>query len=128
MKLINAEATSTAATYKAFDLFRDLRSGVWSELNTHANIDLHRRNLQKLYIENLANLLKAPASSPATGMQAMSPRPIDPTLCDISRVARAELVSLKSAVSKAIPSAKGMSKYHLQDVLVRINNTLKEDS
>lgn len=127
MKLINAEGTSSTPTYKTQDLFKDLRTGIWSELNTHSTIDLYRRNLQKLYVENLAALMKSPAAAP-TGMPQAGPRQIDPTLYDISSIARAELVSLKSAITKAIPASSGMSKYHLQDILVRINGYLKKEA
>lgn len=129
MKLINAEGTSKTATYNTSNLFTDLRKGIWSELNTHAPIDLYRRNLQKLYVENLSNLLKAPAVTAAQpGMQQNGQRQIDPTMYDISSVARAEMTSLKSAITKAIPMATGLSKYHLQDLLVRLNSSLKKES
>jgi hypothetical protein len=35
----------------------DLRNGIFSELKTNAPIDIYRRNMQKLYVSKLCDLL-----------------------------------------------------------------------
>ena len=121
-KLIAAEATGGPNTYTAFNLMADLKKGIWSELSTHKNIDVYRRNLQKAYIDNIAALTKAPSQN--QGMQGFAFQRIDPTTSDISSIARAHLVNLRNDIRAAIPSSTGMSRYHLQDLVVRIGAVL----
>ncbi len=122
-KLINAEAVGTGAkVYTVSDLFSDLKKGIWQELDTHQSINVYRRNLQKAYISNLSKLLQAPSSE-----QQQSPsflRASDPTISDVSSIARAHLMQLKNEIHKAIPSFSGMGQYHLQDLEVRIGTIL----
>ncbi|PWG80124.1 zinc-dependent metalloprotease [Pararcticibacter amylolyticus] len=120
-RLINAEALTGKDAYTVFNLFADLKSGIWSELGKHSSIDVYRRNLQKAYVENLSKLLEAPAPQSMGGMVF---RPADPTASDVSSIARAHLINLRSDIKKAIPSFSGMSKYHLQDIDARIGTIL----
>lgn len=123
-KLINAEALDGAKAYTVSNLFSDLKTGVWSELYTHKNIDVYRRNLQKAYVDNMIRLITAPAAAAAPpGM-----RMVDPTSNDVSSISRAHLINLAKDIRSAIPAATGMSKYHLQDLAVRINNALNPKS
>ena len=126
-KLINAEVMSGAKAYTADHLFADLKSGIWSELYSHKPIDVYRRNLQKAYVDNLSKLTAAPsATNSAGGFPGM--RTIDPTSSDVSSIARANLAALAKDIRTAIPTATGLSKYHLQDLLVRVNNVLNPKS
>lgn len=125
-KLINAEVMSGAKAYTAEHMFADLKNGIWSELYSHKNIDVHRRNLQKAYIDYLSKLMVAPASAAPGGFPGM--RSSDPTSSDVSSISRAQMAGLAKDVRLAIPAATGLSKYHLQDLLVRINNALNPKS
>lgn len=124
-KLINAEVLNGNKAYTAQNLFADLKTGIWSELYSHKDIDVYKRNLQKAYVDNLTKLIVAPQA-----VQVPFPgfRVSDPTSSDVSSIGRAELATLGKAVRAAIPAAKGLSKYHLQDVLVRINKALDPKS
>lgn len=115
-KLLKAEALDGTRAYTVNTMFNDLRKGVWSELSSHKKIDIYRRNLQKLYVANLTGLLNPPAAPAVTA---------DPTLSDVSSVARAELSAVRAEVRKALPSFSGMDKAHLQDVNARITNALE---
>jgi hypothetical protein len=126
-KLINDEALNGAKAYTAANLFSDLKVGIWSELTTHKNIDVYRRNLQKAYVDNMTKLIAAPAPSTA-GSTFPGMRMSDPTSSDVSSISRAHLTLLAKNIRSAIPSATGMSKYHLQDLLVRINSALNPKS
>ncbi|MNY52235.1 hypothetical protein D3C86_1878840 [compost metagenome] len=55
-------------------------------------------------------------------------RSADPTSTDVSSIGRAHMAGLAKDIRLAIPAATGMSKYHLQDLLVRINNALNPKS
>lgn len=126
-KMISAEALEPKTAYPATIYLNDLKRCVWTELSSHAAIDLYRRNLQKIYIDNMSRLLKAPAASLqlAAGAGRIS---LDPTDSDVSSIARAHLLNLKSEIQRAIPVAKGMSKYHLQDIVIRIQTALEPES
>lgn len=124
-KLINAEALDGAKAYTVTNLFSDLKTGIWSELYTHKTIDVYRRNLQKAYVDNMIRLISAPAAA-APSMPGM--RMTDPTSNDVSSISRAHLINLAKDIRSAIPAATGMSKYHLQDLSVRINTALNPKS
>ncbi len=114
-KLTTAEAVSGTKAYKVSDLFGDLRKGVWGELASHKSMDVYRRNLQKTYVESLAQMTKAPSGNE---------RQMDPTAIDVSSAARAELISLRSRIKTAIPAFSGLNKAHLQDLDARIGRIL----
>lgn len=126
-KLINAEALNGSQSYSITQLFNDLKTGIWSELYSHKTIDVYRRNLQKAYVENMTRLIVSPsASSTPPGFQGM--RMANPMDSDVSSASRAHLATLARDIRMAIPSATGMSKYHLQDLLVRVTNALNPKS
>ena len=132
-RLIESSALNTNA-YSLDDLFTDLRKGIWSELSTHKAIDNYRRNLQKAHAEKLIALLNPSGTPPAAGgfnfsspfFPASPASPVaDPKKSDVISLSRAHLVALKSEISAALPgTADKLSRYHLQDVLVRINQGL----
>lgn len=108
-------------TYAMDKMMDDVKKGIWSELASRKVIDGYRRNLQKVYVEALINLLNpippSPGGNPAFNVNTKN--------TDIISVARAELVALKKQVDAAIPSTGDkMSKYHLQDVSFRIQKAL----
>ena len=112
-------------TYTIDDMMNDVKKGVWSELSTKKAIDGYRRSLQKAYVEALINLLN-------TTPQA-SPNPFLPSVktktTDVTSVARAQLIALKTQINAAIPGTSDkMSKYHLQDVSERIRKALDPKS
>jgi hypothetical protein len=47
----------SADSYQPWHLLDDVKKGVWSELSTKKTIDSYRRNLQKIYVEALINIL-----------------------------------------------------------------------
>lgn len=121
-RLISAEALGGGKSYTVFNLFTDLKGGVWSELSSRAQIDVFKRNLQKAYVDNLSKLLQAPGPV-AAGVFTFYRSP-DPTASDVSSAARAHLAELRRDIRKAIPAFKGMSRYHLQDLDARIGAIL----
>ena len=132
-RLIESNAL-TANAYSLDDMFTDLRKGIWSELASGKTIDNFRRNLQKVHVEKMIALLNPPANATAgAGVGFSSPffpaspaSPVaDPKKSDVISLTRAHLVALRAEVGAAIPrTSDKLSKYHLQDVLVRINQAL----
>ena len=53
-----------ASAYSVDDLITDAKKGVWSELAAGSPIDINRRNLQKVFIEALDNLVTPPPAQP----------------------------------------------------------------
>ncbi len=119
-KMIQAETSIGNNAYRMVDLFSDLKKGIWTELSTRKPIDIYRRNLQKSYINILSSMLNPPAVS-AGGITVSGA--MDKS--DISSVIRAHLTALRAEINAAVAGTSDpMSKYHLQDVLKRIDNAL----
>ena len=127
-KLIDAEAKEGSNAYAITDLLSDLKKGIWSEIPGKAKIDVYRRNLQKSYINILDGLINPPKSGGSSDIIVImlggsSLSSVDKS--DIKSVARAHLSSLRNEVKAAAAgAADAMSRYHLQDIVVRIDKAL----
>ena len=118
-RVIENEAMNGDDAYPMLDLFADVRNGIWSELSRGRTIDTYRRNLQRAHIERLETMLTGELTPSRFGGS------FDASQSDIRSVARAELKTLQSRVRAAIPrTSDRMSKIHLEDALVRINDLL----
>ena len=107
-RMINSEVTQTAF-YSASEMVRDVRKGVFSEVNSVKNVDVFRRNLQKSFITRVGGLLnnKKIVNS------------------DIHAISRGELETLKYQINTASKRAiNRITKYHYKDCLANINNIL----
>jgi hypothetical protein len=125
-RLIENETMNGSEAYTLLEMMRDLRSGVWSELRSGDEIDTYRRNLQKAHIDRLAYLMTAEnqKKKPEFGGYQKS-TVVNTSQSDIRSVARAELNTLKREIKSAIGrTSDRMSKYHLQDAVVRIDMIL----
>jgi hypothetical protein len=123
------ETGVSSKNYTLDDLFTDLESGIWSEVKAGKAIDLYRRNLQKVYIEKLIDLLKPGKANvlsvPVGVTYGYSTRVVELEKTDLPSVARAHLESLKASMQGAIAkSGDKITKYHLQDVSQRIKMAL----
>ncbi len=123
-RVIENEAMNGADAYSITELFSDVRNGIWSELPRGQTIDTYRRNLQRAHIERLELMMTGELEVPAAFRRFAGPG-IDASQSDIRPVVRAELKTLQSRVRAAIPrTSDRMSKIHLEDALVRINDIL----
>lgn len=121
--LLQAENSLGANAYRVTDMFSDLNAGLWADLSGRRAIDMYKRNLQKHYISALEGLLVAPPA-PASSFSFGAPR-IDPTTSDVSSIARGQLVQLQQRINAAVAGTSDtLTKYHLQDLSVRIANAL----
>ncbi|WP_162055782.1 zinc-dependent metalloprotease [Pontibacter pamirensis] len=107
--------------YNALDMVRQLQRGIWSEVYSGAKIDIYRRNLQKAYLDRMNYLLN---EEPARSNRNYG-TPVEISQSDIRSIARGELVKLqrqlRSAQSRYI---NDLSRYHIDDAIVRIENIL----
>lgn len=124
-KLIDAEAVMGSKTYQVTELLRDLKNGIWSELAARKTIDVYRRSLQKSYVNMLGNLLTPSPAPSASGISIVISSSVNIDRSDIRSVVRAHLASLRSEIISATGSTTDpMSRYHLQDLAVRIDRIL----
>jgi uncharacterized protein DUF4953/uncharacterized protein DUF5117/uncharacterized protein DUF5118 len=113
--------------YATDDLFDDLRKGVWSEVYAKKPIDIYRRNLQKAFIENLGNMINGQQFNFTIGggrrvASMYGITGVNVKVSDLISVAKGTLRTLKTDITAALPLIQDrMTKYHLQDVLDRIN-------
>lgn len=126
-KLIRAQEDNAAA-YSANEMLMDLKKGIFSELPTKKPIDVYRRNLQKIYAERLISNLESPNPAAAAAVSGRGgfggPSNYSKT-SDASSVARMHLKSLAAEMKAAAPLyIDMMSKAHLEDLTVRINQAL----
>lgn len=124
-RLVNSHNRFNQANcYTPEQLLEDLKKGLWSELGSRKTIDGYRRNLQKLYVEDLLVLISPPAAPAAINGQ----RPVNLFMTDIPSAARAHLVSLKNEINQAISGMTDkVSQHHLQDLSERIKNGLDKN-
>ncbi len=116
-------STADAKAYTLDELFTDVQRHVWTELSTHKPIDVFRRNLQKVYIDKMSSL--ASTSKAGITVSFGGPSGLSATDTDVASLTRGHLVELRSQIKAALPMATDkMTRYHLQDVLTRIDQVL----
>jgi len=126
-RIIENETLNGNKAYTLRNMTRDLRNGIWSELNSGRKIDTYRRNLQKAHIDRLAYLMTAgnQKKQPNFGGYQKS-TVVNTSQSDIRSIARAELNTLQRNARSAVGrTADPMSRYHLQDIIERIDMILE---
>jgi hypothetical protein len=109
--LANQRQFGTKA-YPVEDYILAVHRGIWTELRTGAVIDPYRRNLQKSYIGSLQNILLSTKA--------------DNTETDAFSLVRVDILQLQEEIGAALPKVSDrMTRYHLQDIQVRIRKTLE---
>jgi hypothetical protein len=125
-KLLENEAAAGNAAYQVNELLTDLKKGIWSELPGRRTIDIYRRNLQKSYVLALTNLLNAGTTATVSGTN-ITTTSMDKT--DIKSIVRAHLTTLRGESNAAAnASTDAMTRYHLQDIVKRIDNALNPNN
>ncbi|MDL2145319.1 zinc-dependent metalloprotease [Flavobacterium tructae] len=104
-------------TYKALDLLRDTRKGIWKEAATPGNVTIYRRNLQRGYIDRMGVLMteEIKPSDRSTVYYNVGQS-------DVRALVRGELNALRSTLlaAKARP-VNAETKYHYEDCIKRID-------
>ncbi|NOK86070.1 MAG: DUF5117 domain-containing protein [Chloroflexi bacterium AL-W] len=130
-RLIEAEAMNGSATYTIIDLYNDLRTGIWAELGTTESIDTYRRALQRAHLTQLHVLMsqkQADKDESEDSPSGAGTSKMIMGLSDIRAVSRAEIKILEDKIEGALKKAPdSMTRYHLEDLLSRIEVILDED-
>ena len=126
-RIIENNTVNDNESYSLIEMLNDLQSGIWSELRTSSAITVYRRNLQKAYIERMDYLINKKQSE-ITGIEkyTLKRTKVNINQSDIISVCRGKLEELKSQIKKRLPSYRDeYSKYHLKDMINRIDSTLE---
>ncbi len=116
-RLMENEVTSVK--YNALDMVSQLQRGIWNEAYKGMEIDIYRRNLQKAYLDRMNYLLNEKPTVSRFGT------PVSMSQSDIRSIARGELGKLQQQLKSTQNRHKdALSRYHVQDSLVRINTIL----
>ena len=109
-RLVEQEAFLGDDAYGLGDMLADLREGVWSEVASGAATDAYRRNLQRAYIERMAELMEDE----------------DALQSDVAPFVRGELETLRGQLDGAAPSDRA-TRLHYRDAVARIDAILDVD-
>ena len=125
-RMIENEALNGNNAYTLLEMMADLRRSVWTELPKGSTIDPYRRNLQRSYLARMEYLMtEDQAPIPARFRSFVKRTNVNVEQSDIRPVVRGQLNTLRGQIKSAIPkTSDGMSKYHLQDAVTRIDNIL----
>ena len=127
-RLIDAHTTYPEA-YGLEAFFEDMQKGIWSEISSGENINVYRRNLQKMHLEKLIKLLEPSTSSNGrTSTYVRSTASINTAVSDIRSLALGTLTELESQIKNIDTSnIDRMTKFHYLDCQNRIEKALKTD-
>ena len=120
-RLIDAETRAEGDVYTSFEMMDDLRNGIWSELRAGRNINVHRRTLQRAYLERMEFLLEEESSSFFSS--------VDVSQSDIRPIVRNELEILQRDIINRINAGNidRPTRVHLQDARATIDKLLDND-
>lgn len=126
-RLIEAEARYGGETYTLAEMLRDLRRDVWRELAGTAPISLHRRNLQRGYLERMQFLMTTDQAPLPPAAAAFTIRTnVNVAQSDIRPLVRAELEALRTDADRAAArTTDAMTRAHLRDASARIREILE---
>jgi len=104
--------------YNALAMVNQLQNGIWREVYKGSALDISRRNLQKAYLDRMNYLLnEKPGGRSVT--------PVEISQSDIRSIVRGELLKLQRQLKSAQNRYQDeLTRYHVQDAIVRIENTL----
>lgn len=115
IKLVEAEASFPGKTYPLMHYMEDLDEVMWNELRTNDTISTYRRNLQRLYVSKLLDLIGSSSR-------------LDKYAGDISAVVMQRLEEIDGKLRKAVPKTKEpMTKYHLKYLQGKVSGVVKSD-
>ncbi|MTI87320.1 MAG: zinc-dependent metalloprotease [Balneolaceae bacterium] len=120
-RLIENEVRTGGETYTIFEMMDDVRNGIFSELRAGENINVHRRYLQRAYIERMAYLMSEEAEQ--GGFFGSN---VDVSQSDIHPVVRNELEILKRDINRRLNAGNTTraTRVHLEDARERVAKIL----
>lgn len=125
-------AAISPKNYSVDELMTDLKKGIFSELASGGKIDIYRRNIQKLYVDKLIGLLKpgnvVVRSNSVGSTYGMNSRTVNLAQTDLPSIARGQLIALKNEMKVASTRMDRLSKFHLLDLVARIDTAMNPKS
>lgn len=127
-RLIEYEVRSENS-YSPFDFMDDVRSAIWTELDSNSPIDVYRRNLQRAYIERMEYLMTGELPDiPSQFREFLGWTQVNVSQSDIRPIAREQLEELLSDVERAESRVSDRAtRVHLADSAIRINEILNPE-
>ncbi len=110
-RLVEQEALDGAVAYRPLDFLADVRKGVWSEVYGEGptQVDAYRRNLQRAYVETLADRVNGAQATPS----------------DARAFFRGELKTLDADLQRALTRTTDRATgLHIEDVRSQIARAL----
>jgi hypothetical protein len=123
-RMIENETMNNTNAYALISMMSDVRNGVWSEIYSGSAIDTYRRNLQRAHLDRLNYLLNEAKDQRGTNRGYRKRSGVNINQSDIKSVVRGELKRIKRDAKAASYKGSTLRRYHLQDVVDRINNIL----
>ena len=128
VRLLESSAAS-ATNYSVDELMTDLKDGIFTELKKNSSIAIYRRNIQKLYVDKLIELLKPGSamvrSVPVGVTYGFTTRKVNLAETDLPSITRGQLQDLKKSLKAASSrTVDRMTKYHELDLIARISEAL----
>ncbi len=113
-------------TYSPFEMMDDVRGEIWSELTGNQPVDVHRRNLQRAYIERMEHLMTEELPGiPAAFRQFVGWTQVNVSQSDIRPIVRDQLETLLTDVSDSKNRVQDRAtRVHLNDIESRIEAIL----
>jgi hypothetical protein len=123
-RMIENETMNGSNAYSLVSMMSDLRRGVWSEIYNGRSIDTYRRNLQRAHLDRLDFLLNKAKNQRGANFGYIKQSGININQSDVKSVARGELKRLQRDAKAASSKGNTLTRYHLQDVVDRIDTIL----
>ena len=126
-RVIENNAVNDNESYSLIEMLSDLQNGIWSEIKSSSIISVYRRNLQKAYIERMDYLINKKQSE-ITGLEkyTLKRTRVNINQSDIISICRGKIEELKGLIEKKVTNYRDeYSKYHLKDILNRIDSVLE---
>ena len=124
-RMIENETSNGSLAYSLVGMMSDLRKGVWSEIYSKKSIDTYRRNLQRVYLDRLNYLLNEAKNQKGKNSGYYKSSGININQSDVKSVARGELKRIQRDAKAASKIGNTLTRYHLQDVVDRIDSILE---
>ncbi|MEN0050729.1 MAG: zinc-dependent metalloprotease, partial [Bacteroidota bacterium] len=125
-RLIESDFLFETPTYQLDNFLTDVRKMIWSEVYENSSIDINRRNLQRAYLEKVADLMTEKEVSNIRIFRGYRTR-VDLSQSDIRPLLRANLQTLDQQLKKAAKRSKDrMTTIHLEDCRERIAEVLED--
>jgi hypothetical protein len=114
IKLVEAETAFPGKSYRLMRYMEDLDNVMWDELRTNDTVTTYRRNLQRIYVGRLIELIS-------------NAQRLDRYAGDVSAIVMQRLEEIEEKLKKAIPKTKDvMTKYHLKYLQGKVSEALRK--